>query len=81
MGWFCRIHAFILIFRDGDALISILDIYTLKLHLGRIMRKPTFSIPTWSDTNPKHKPGCTAIEDGQRLGISDLGSRGIVLSM
>ena len=24
MGWFCRkIHAFILIFRDGDALISI----------------------------------------------------------
>ena len=29
----------------------------------------------------RHKPGCTAIEDGQRLGISDLGSRGIVLSM
>ena len=29
----------------------------------------------------RHKPGCTAIEDGQRLGISDLGSREIVLSM
>ena len=27
------------------------------------------------------KPGCTATEDGQRLEISDLGSRGIVLSM
>ena len=28
MGWFCRIiHAFILIFRDGDVLISILDIH------------------------------------------------------
>ena len=29
----------------------------------------------------RHKPGCTATEDGWRLGISDLGSRGIVLSV
>ena len=29
----------------------------------------------------RHKPCCTAIEDDQRLGISDLGSRGIVLSV
>ena len=29
----------------------------------------------------RHKPGCTASEDGQRLDISDLESRGIVLSM
>ena len=29
----------------------------------------------------QHKPGCTATEDGQRLEISDLESRGIVLSM
>ena len=29
----------------------------------------------------RHKPGCTAIEDGQSLGSSDLGSRGIVLYM
>ena len=29
----------------------------------------------------RHKPGCTATEDGQRLEISDLESRGIVLSM
>ena len=29
----------------------------------------------------RHKPGCTATEDGWRLEISDLGSRGIVLSM
>ena len=28
----------------------------------------------------RHKPGCTATEDGQRLGISDLESRGIILS-
>ena len=28
----------------------------------------------------RHKPGCTAIEDGLRLEISDLDSRGIVLS-
>ena len=29
----------------------------------------------------KHKQGCTATEDGQRLSISDLGNREIVLSM
>ena len=28
----------------------------------------------------RHKPGCTATEDGLRLEISDLESRGIVLS-
>ena len=33
-----------------------------------------------SDLVP-HKPGCTATEDGLRLEISDLESRGIVLSM
>ena len=29
----------------------------------------------------RHKPGCTAIEDGQRLEISDLDRRGIALFM
>ena len=29
----------------------------------------------------RHKPGCTALEDGKRLEISDFESRGIVLSM
>ena len=29
----------------------------------------------------QHKPGCTTIEDGLRLEISDLDTRGIVLSM
>ena len=29
----------------------------------------------------RHKPGCTATEDGLRLEISDLGSREIVLSL
>ena len=29
----------------------------------------------------RHKPGCTVTEDGQRLEISDLESRGIVLSV
>ena len=28
-----------------------------------------------------HKPGCSTTEDGYRLGISDLGSRGIALSI
>ena len=29
----------------------------------------------------QHKPGCTGTEDGYKLEISDLESRGIVLSM
>ena len=40
------------------------------------MRKPVFG---GFELDP-HKPGCTAIEDGQGLEISDLGSRGVVLS-
>ena len=41
------------------------------------MKKPVFVV---SD-KVQHKPGCTATEDGLRLEISDLGSRGIVLCM
>ena len=41
------------------------------------MRKPVFGV---SDQVP-HKLGCTATKDGKRLEISDLGSRGIVLSV
>ena len=37
------------------------------------MRKAVFGV---SD-QVRHKPGCTATEDGWRLEISDLGSRGI----
>ena len=35
----------------------------------------------WGFDQVQHKPGCTIKEDGQRLEISDLGSRGIVLSV
>ena len=45
--------------------------------LSLVVRKPVFGV---SDQVP-HKPGCKAIEDGERLEISDLGSRGIVLSV
>ena len=38
--------------------------------------KPVFRV---SD-QVQHKPGCTITEDGKRLEISDLASRGIVLS-
>ena len=41
------------------------------------MKKPVFGV---SD-QVRHKPGCTTTEDGWRLEISDLGSRGIVLSI
>ena len=42
-----------------------------------VVRKPVSRV---SD-HVQHKPGCTATEDGQRLQILYLGSRGIVLSM
>ena len=39
--------------------------------------KPDFGV---SD-QARHKPGCTVTEDGKRLKISDLASRGILLSV
>ena len=42
-----------------------------------VLRKPVFGV----FDQVRHKPGCTATEDGKRLEISDLGSRGIVLSV
>ena len=47
------------------------------LHMSLVVRKPVFGV---SD-QVRYKSGCTATEDGQRLEISDLGSRGIVLSV
>ena len=41
------------------------------------MRKPVLGFPK----RVQHKPGRTGTEDGERLKISDLGSKGIVLSM
>ena len=45
--------------------------------MSLVVRKPVFGV---SD-QVQRKPGGTATEDGQRLEISDLGSRGIVLSV
>ena len=42
-----------------------------------LVRKPVFGV---SD-QVQHKSGCTGTEDGKRLEISVLGSRGIVLSI
>ena len=46
-------------------------------HLSLVMRKPVFGV---SD-QVRHKPGCTVTEDGERLEIWYLGSRGIVPSV
>ena len=45
-------------------------------NLSLVVRKPVFGV---SD-QVRHKPGCTASEDDKKLEISDLESRGIVLS-
>ena len=45
--------------------------------LGLVVRKPVFGV----SEQVRHKPGCTATKDDYRLKISDLESRGIVLSV
>ena len=54
-----------------------MDTCLWRCHMSRIARKPVLRVSdkVW------HKPGCIATEDGWRLEISDLGIRGIVLSM
>ena len=51
--------------------------HVIILKMSLVLRKPVFGVSdhVW------HKPGCTATEDGYKLEISDLGRRGIVLSM
>ena len=44
--------------------------------MSLVVRKPVFRV---SDL-VRHKPGCAVTEDGQRLEILYLGSRGIVLA-
>ena len=46
-------------------------------YLSLVVRKPVFRV---SD-DVGHKPGCTVTEHGSGLEISDLRSRGIVLSV
>ena len=52
------------------------DVTFKTLHqMSLVVRKPVFGV---SD-QVRHKPGCTATEDGYKLEISDLESRGIYL--
>ena len=59
----------------GDTIINV----SMKCdgYVSRIMRKPVFRI----SYQVQHKRGCTATEDGKRFEMTDLESRGIVLSM
>ena len=52
-------------------------ICSTEVDMSLVMRKPVFGV---SD-QVRHKPGCTFTEDGERLEVSDIGSRGIVLSV
>ena len=55
--------------------MSDLSLLLTSLYLSCVMRKPVFR----ASDQVRHKLGCTATEDGLRLEISDLTSRGIVL--
>ena len=68
-----------LVFSSTEAIMVTLIglINSLGDSLSRVMRKPVFGV---SDQVP-HKPGCAITEDGEKLEISDLAIRGIVLSM
>ena len=52
------------------------DMYN-HIKMSLVVRKPVFGV----FDQVRHKPGCTTTEDGLRLEISDLDSRGIVLSV
>ena len=54
-----------------------LQLRIFNFYLSCIARKPVF----WVSDQVRLKLCCTATKDGLRLEISDLGSRGIVLSM
>ena len=59
--------------KKRDCTICVANTKTLIL----ILRKPVFGV----FDQVRYKPGCTATEDGLWLEISDLGRRGIVLSV
>ena len=68
--------------KEKTAEISFILLISAKLclklgfKLSHIMRKPVLRVPTRSNTNRAHS---TTTEDGQKLEISNLESRGIVL--
>ena len=57
-----------------------LNLFDLKFYLALFEPRHEKTNVLVSD-QVRHKPGCTATEDGQRLEILDLESKGIVLSM
>ena len=69
--------SFSFLFSDRPAGIGKMMDSGRKLYLSLVVRKPIFGV----SEQARHKPGCTATEDGSRLEISDLGNRGIVLSV
>ena len=55
------------------------DVHNVQLMKGYEPRHEETSVLVFDLV--RHKPGCTALEDGTRLEISDFESRGIVLYM
>ena len=49
----------------------------LSENMSPVVRKPVFGV----SEKARHRSGCAVTEDGERLEILDLESRGIVLSM
>ena len=76
---FCHIFEAIdllcMTFRHANKSVHCKPTDTLKLSL--VVRKPVFG----DSDLVRHKPGCATTEDGYRLEISDLESRGILLSV
>ena len=52
----------------------------LDLNVVKVINEPhCVKTCLWGSNQARHKPGCIATEDGQRLEIRDLERRGIVL--
>ena len=62
---------------SGSRSIDVCSSENYIFYMSLVVRKPVFGV----FDQVLHKPGCTTTEDALRLEISDLESRGIVLSV
>ena len=73
-----RLICTLTIMKHDQKLTNVISVLPkIRVNMSLVVRKPVFGV---SD-QVRHKPGSTATEAGERLEISDLGSRGIVLSV
>ena len=75
-GWLCMLIKFFLMVSPRTTLVKGYSTQIYQQHLSLVTRKPVFRVCD----QVRHKPVCAATEARQRLEISDVETRGIILS-